>query len=124
MTYTTPTQITNAHPALADDCTYLIITDDPFPTTDADALRLMTNAARILATRLLSDIDLIAANDFSDDDTDYMPANSNLLNALICATATSDESPLNALNRLIHDYDFINDLLTCDTPDLPISIDL
>ena len=112
-TFTLPADATH------DDETYAIAM---LPTTNDDARALMMTTARILTTRMLHDIDRLANDDFSDDDTDYMPARANTVAALIFATASVDETPLESLTRLLASHDFIDDLLTCDT-DLPLDID-
>lgn len=101
---------------------YSIITDDPFPTTNDAARELMLATLLALSTRMIDDAARIAADDFSDDDTDYFPARANAYAQLTFALTTCDFTPLDMLDRLLHDYDFINDIITCDT-NLPLDID-
>lgn len=99
-----------------------ILTRDPYPTTDDAALSLMLAMHAHLATAIAADAARIAALDFSDDDTDYFPARANTFAALTFAI-TTDYFYLDNFNRLMHDRDFIDDLLTIDTPDFPLDID-
>ncbi len=88
--------------------------------TDATAREMMISTARILNDRIRIDIDAIANDEFSDDDTDYIPARARILSILMNALADIDISPSDALRELISDDDFIIDIEGCDIA-LPLS---
>ena len=88
-----------------------------------DALRLIiAESATILASCILTDdIPALRDDDFSDDDTDYIPARARLLSLLIAMLADIDDSLRESLNRFLADdsADFIDTLICCDI-ELPI----
>lgn len=75
--------------------TDLIITDDDI------ARRLLLDSARMLQLKIAADIERIANDDFSDDDTDYMPARAATLSNIIAALANIDITPADALATFI-----------------------
>lgn len=109
--------------ATHDAARYSIMTTDPFPTTDDAARALMTSTMLAMIPQLANDAARLANNDFSDDDTDYMPAIANAYAALTAATATADTDPLESLNYLLHSTDFIDDML-CLSANYPIPLDI
>lgn len=110
----------------ADGNTYSLSTPFPYATmTDADALSIMLPTMTTLAAAVADDAARIALDHFSDDDTDYMPARANALAALISALATTDETPADALRRLIDDpaSEFPLDIC-CLSADTDIALDI
>ena len=91
---------------------------------DSYALHLMRTTMLQLADQVRDDAQRIAADDFSDDDTDYMPAAAGALMQLVSALTSLDGlafTPTNIFRELLTNHDFCLDMLTCDQR-LPISI--
>lgn len=101
---------THTHNIMIDDETFSIMTTESWPTNDNEAFSLMTNTMREMIPFLTRDSELIARGHYSDDDTDYMPALANAYATLTSHTVQTDFDPLESLNELMKNYDFIQDM--------------
>lgn len=111
----------NTHLIITDADRYILTTPFDFAAmTDDDARSLMTASLITLTERAAHDARLIAALDYSDDDTDYMPARARTLAALTSALL-NDLTPAESLRFLLSDDDFCADLITAD---IALAIDL
>lgn len=107
----------------SDDSEYQIELPAPLDAlSDDQALGLMVSSLTTLAAAVHEDSLRIANSDYSDDDTDYMPARAAALSALTSALL-SDFDPAEALRHLLADDDFILDCLTLSADTL-ISINI
>jgi hypothetical protein len=83
---------------------------------DDTALELMRLDCLALATKCADDARRLMTSDFSDDDTDYMPARAAILSDLIASIANSDMTPADALIECLNNDDFRMNLECCDFP--------
>lgn len=73
-------------------------------TIDNEIARsIMMNSLDLLMIKSLDDARLIRNDDFSDDDTDYMPARAECIFIIIAALTNSDITPAESLDILIND---------------------
>lgn len=103
--------------------TYQIELPVPFDEmTDAIALEMMRGTIAVLAPCVANDaIDILEGN-YSDDDTDYMPARAGALASLIYSLIAVDDSYLTELTNLLSDLDFVMNIMTSDIK-LPFKIE-